>query len=323
VLLGNADGTFQTAVTYPVGPRPQSVAVRDLGNGKLDIVTANYATVSVLLGNGDGTFQQPAVDYPSGTNRLTSMAVGRLRRNGPLDLITTADDYVYVLLGNGDGTFAAPPRSFYVGDRPRDGAVGDFDGDGKLDFVVTTNQGLALLYGQGDGTFREPSYYYLTPGLFSLAVGSFQGTRFPDVAVINADAVSGYTLVSVLLNVGDGTPPPAPPPPGRPAGHKGPAPVAALFPGDGFSRIAGVDAALKAWPSSPGTPASATPSPRVLTPSLEVAGLEQYFAAATEQDHGFAWSRSKREALLGTNLGWVDEVGTEHFDHLLPQGRLA
>src|SRR5262249_53379913 len=139
-------------------------------------------------------------------------------------------------------------------------------GDGKLDFVVTTNypsyRGLALVYGQGDGTFQAPSYYFLTPGLFSLAVDSFQGTRFPDVAVVN-DAV-----VSVLLNVGDGT---------------GPAPAAAPFPDDGLPRRAGVGAALKAWPSSLGAPAGATPSPRPVTSSLEVTGVERSFAAATEQ----------------------------------------
>jgi hypothetical protein len=303
VLLGNGDGTFRRALTYPVGRGPSSVVVRDLGNGTLDIVTANFSTVSVLLGNGDGMFRA-AMDFEGS---FTSIAVGDFRGNGMLDLIATKNDFVgssvYVVLGNGNGTFAAPKDIVFVGDEPGNVAVGDFDGDGQLDFVVTTGypseRGVALLYGQGDGTFRAPSYYYLTPSLFSLAVDSFRGNRFPDVAVIN-DAV-----VSVLLNVGDG----AVPPPGGSAEHQGPTPVAALFPGDDFPQIAGVDAAPKAWPSSSRTPASATPSPWAVTPSLEVAGVERFFAAATEQNHGFGWPRSKREGLLSADDGWLDEVG--------------
>jgi hypothetical protein len=75
VLLGNGDGTFQTAVPYDAGAGVTfSVAVGDLsGNGKLDLVVGNYAggefngTVSVLMGNGDGTFQ-PAVHFPASSS---------------------------------------------------------------------------------------------------------------------------------------------------------------------------------------------------------------------------------------------------------------
>jgi autotransporter-associated beta strand protein len=305
VLLGNGDGTFQTAVTYAVSRASNALVVADLGNGQLDIVTAGYANGSVLLGNGDGTFQA-ALNFEIGTPYFTSLALRDFDGDGQLDLIATANSFadssVHLFLGNGDGTFArAPQGRIFVGDQPGDVAVADFDGDGKLDFVVTTNypsyRGLALLYGQGDGTFGAPSYYYLTPGLFSLAVDSFQGTRFPDVAVIN-DAV-----LSVLLNVGDGGA--VPPPPGRPAGRKDPGPAAALFPGDSFPPLAGVDAALLAW----GTPANITTSLRALMPSLEVARLERFFAAATEQDHRFASPRSKPEALLAADDRWVDGFG--------------
>ncbi len=66
VLLGNGDGTFKPAVSYPVDVAPFLVMVADLnGDGKLDILTANQGnsssclvcSVSILLGNGDGTFQ--------------------------------------------------------------------------------------------------------------------------------------------------------------------------------------------------------------------------------------------------------------------------
>jgi hypothetical protein len=51
ILLGNGDGTFQSAVSYGVGTAPSSVAAGDFnGDGKLDLVTANSGSnnVSVL-----------------------------------------------------------------------------------------------------------------------------------------------------------------------------------------------------------------------------------------------------------------------------------
>src|SRR6202035_971479 len=69
VLLGNGNGTLQTARTFAAGIRPQEVAVADInGDGKPDLVVANYGTyvyagtgtpgtMSFLLGNGNGTFQ--------------------------------------------------------------------------------------------------------------------------------------------------------------------------------------------------------------------------------------------------------------------------
>jgi FG-GAP-like repeat/Bacterial Ig-like domain (group 2) len=93
VLLGNGDGTFQTAVNYATGSGPPSVAIGDLnGDGYPDLVLANYGispdfqgSVSVLLGNGDGTFQ-PAVNYEAGTSS-DSVAIGDLDGDGHPDLV--------------------------------------------------------------------------------------------------------------------------------------------------------------------------------------------------------------------------------------------
>jgi len=59
VLLGNGDGTFQTAHHLEVGGRPSSVVVGDFnGDGWLDMAVAVLnSSVAVLLGNGDGSFQ--------------------------------------------------------------------------------------------------------------------------------------------------------------------------------------------------------------------------------------------------------------------------
>jgi hypothetical protein len=90
VLLGKGDGTFQTAVTYPVGASgPQSVAVGDFSqDGELDIVAANVDDnkISVLLGNGDGTFSTPVI-YTTGAG-ANSVAVAEFNGHFP-DLAVT------------------------------------------------------------------------------------------------------------------------------------------------------------------------------------------------------------------------------------------
>jgi hypothetical protein len=101
VLLGNGDGTFQTAVTYPSGGyAATSVAVADVnGDGWTDLVVANMCikdkpgcynstqgAVDVLPGIGDGTFQAP-VTYGAGGHVAWSVAVGDVNGDGRPDLV--------------------------------------------------------------------------------------------------------------------------------------------------------------------------------------------------------------------------------------------
>jgi len=124
VLLGNGDGTFQSAASYGSGGEfAYSVAAADVnGDGKPDLLVANQCatsnctnpngTVGVLMGNGDGTFQ-PAVMYASGGVNTNSVAVADVNGDGKPDLVISnqcadsncANGTVGVLLGNGNGTF--------------------------------------------------------------------------------------------------------------------------------------------------------------------------------------------------------------------------
>jgi hypothetical protein len=118
VLLGNGDGTFQTAVGYSSGGNgAMSLAVADVnGDGKLDLVAANYESdnLGVLLGNGDGTLQ-PAVTYPSGGNGPISVAIADVNRDAKPDLLAVNwygngnDAGLVALLLNNIAFCTAPP----------------------------------------------------------------------------------------------------------------------------------------------------------------------------------------------------------------------
>jgi hypothetical protein len=227
VLLGNGNGTFQTAVNYATGTTPVAVAVGDLnGDGKLDIVTANAgsSTVSVLLGNGDGTFKS-AVNYATGPDPV-SVAIGKF--NGKPDIVTAnqGDDSVSLLPGNGDGTFGAAQKVASFSAPAVSVAVGDFNGDGKLDLAVATrgtdgyfgwygyypgnSPAVNVLLGNGNGTFTTgsfsglPSPYFVPPSSYAppaVAAADLNGDGKPDLLVTDA----GDYAVDVLLNNGNGT----------------------------------------------------------------------------------------------------------------------
>jgi hypothetical protein len=217
VLLGYGDGTFQAAVSYPVGGcGPSAIAVGDFnGDGKLDLAVAwdlvyTAAYVTVLLGNGDGTFQT-AVSYPVGANP-SSVAVGDFNGDGKLDLAVANSNLngianesstsVSVLLGNGDGTFQTAVN-YPAGTNPISVAVGDFNGDGKPDLVVANAYGgVTVLLGNGNGTFQTPVSHPVDGNPNSVAVGDFNGDGKLDFAVANN---AGSYEVSVLLGNGDGT----------------------------------------------------------------------------------------------------------------------
>jgi hypothetical protein len=204
VLLGNGDGSFQSAKTYGTGgANAQAIAVADVnGDGKPDLLVANYCSgscpypgvVAVLLGNGDGTFQS-AVTYNSGGYEADSLAVADVNGDGKLDLVvanvcasssncslgsSSTTGALGVLFGNGDGTFQGAIVTIvpgYIGLGQL--ALGDFNGDRKLD--VASGGGDFLAFGNGDGTFQTP--LSLGAGGGAIAAGDFNRDGRPDLAV--------------------------------------------------------------------------------------------------------------------------------------------
>jgi hypothetical protein len=223
VLLGNGDGTFQSAKSYGSAGDygANSVFAADVnGDGKPDLIVANQCApsgycgnggVGVLLGNGDGTFRS-AVSYGcGGAYAALSVAVADVNGDGRPDILVAnqyavndqATGSVGVLLGNGDGTFQTAV-SYGSGDSATSFVtVGDVNADGKPDLVVANWGGssggsVGVLLGNGDGTFQTAATFATTGNDGgALALADFNGDETVDVA-------SGYGD-ALLLGNGDGT----------------------------------------------------------------------------------------------------------------------
>ncbi|MGP0019118.1 MAG: FG-GAP-like repeat-containing protein [Candidatus Sulfotelmatobacter sp.] len=229
VFLGNGDGTFETAATYPSGGlQATSVAVGDMNrDGKPDLVVANSCinsacpngAVTLLLGNGDGTFRS-ALAYNSGGLGTMSVALADVNGDGKLDaLVANYGEFVNsgnvgVLLGKGDGTFQ-PVTTYSVGPSPWALAVADLNKDGKPDLAVanscwcTAGASISVLMGNGDGTF-QPATTYDSGGndTFSVAISDINGDGNLDLIAgdhCNGPGCDTVGLAGVLLGNGDGT----------------------------------------------------------------------------------------------------------------------
>jgi FG-GAP-like repeat len=215
IFLGVGDGTFASAVNYPVGNGPFSIVSGDFnGDGVIDLAVGNQngATVSILLGNGDGTFSQPNPAYAVGTTDLADIVAGDFDGDGNLDLAITSpsNDTVAVALGNGDGTFdpAVTYSTGNSGDHPIAVTAVDLNGDSKIDLAVTNLNvnTVAILLGNGDGTFA-PKVIYIADnspfpgGPVAMTSGDFDGDGKVDLAI----TTQHFNTVSLLLGNGNGT----------------------------------------------------------------------------------------------------------------------
>ena len=171
--------TFQSPVLYTIGTNttPQSVAGGDFnGDGKPDLVVANFGgNVTVFVGNGDGTFQ-PAVNYAAGTNP-GFVAIGDLNQDGALDLAVANDGSssttISVLLGN---TIAAAARA-----------------NGKIIFQNGPPFSLS------DPTLG--TLYFVTPGAAATEFGGGNQPNFSldgsKIAFVNSDPGGHLAITSV------------------------------------------------------------------------------------------------------------------------------
>jgi hypothetical protein len=122
IVLGNGDGSFQSALTMAAGANAASVVAADFNrDGKLDLAVVNASplpgTVPVLLGLGNRFFQPPLA-FPVETNP-SFVLVRDFNLDGNLDLAVAnaASGSISVLMGLGNRLFATP-LTFDVGATP-------------------------------------------------------------------------------------------------------------------------------------------------------------------------------------------------------------
>lgn len=212
VLLGNGDGTFQPAITFPSGGLfPGSVVIADVNNdGRPDVLVTMctdlnvntacvHGAVAVLLGKGDGTFRRPLVQQVALSPG--SLAVADVNGDGKADLLVTGcvltpicAGVIAEFLGKGDGTFEAPT---YFPTNAGSVVAADMNGDGKLDLVVSTscpncadgyNGAVGVLLGNGNGRF-QPAGTFPSGGYRAgaVAVTDLNGDGKPDIVVTTCD----------------------------------------------------------------------------------------------------------------------------------------
>ncbi len=212
VLLGNGDGTFQTAIATSSGASLSQLTSADLnGDGKADLVGVFSASLMVYISNGDGSFA-PGVPYNLGVANAgaTVLSLGDFNGDGKTDVaVSVAGDNVagteIVFLGNGNGTFQTLPKTSTGILYPAYGVAGDFNGDGKLDLVLSGDDitcfptcNVYVLLGKGDGTFNAPTAAF--PGGGELAVADLNGDAKLDL-IFQEDPTVGQ----IYLGNGDGT----------------------------------------------------------------------------------------------------------------------
>jgi hypothetical protein len=198
VLLGNGNGTFRAAMSFPavgsVSPLFDFITFGDFNNdGRQDVGVPG----TLLLGNGDGTLRAP-LDAPF---TGTSVAVGYFNDDGILDIASVEPriNRIQVYIGTGDGLFRRPPILSPGALLPAQLATGYFNRDAIADLVVTDVDfgGLNVLLGNGDGTFRMGGPSGLLLG--SVAVDDFDGDGIDDLANFALEEVT------VALGRGDGS----------------------------------------------------------------------------------------------------------------------
>jgi len=208
VLTNDGSGGFALASSPVVGGGPVAVVAADVnGDGKVDLICANYGvyngsvangnTLSVLTNDGSGGFvlaSSPTVG--SGPNSIVAVDVNG---DGKADLVCAnlSSASLSVLTNDGRGGFVLA-SSPMVGNNPSSVIAADVNGDGAPDLICANGQDdtLSVLTNNGSGGFALACLLNVGSGPNSVTAADLNGDGKLDL--VCADN-SGNTL-SVLTN---------------------------------------------------------------------------------------------------------------------------
>ena len=158
VLLGNGDGTFQTAVHSTAGQGTGRIILAELDSlsGNMDLIVSNEEDnendITILKGNGDGTFHI-LTTYSTG-HRPVALVFEDFTQDGRKDLavahygkfvvssneVSSNDLDITLLIGHDDGTFDESQTKRFRGGQQVWGMVStDLNGDHIPDLAVASH----------------------------------------------------------------------------------------------------------------------------------------------------------------------------------------
>jgi len=219
MLLGNGDGTFQSAAPYELNHISSGIDTTDFNlDGNADVAAAvGPGATRILLGKGDGTLSigpDPAPGTPNPTGDGTLRA-GDFNGNGLIDVMGVQNG-AWTQFGDGSGNLGAPNTVPDTSTVPCCGAVGDFNNDGLSDIALVDQDHAYFLTNLGGGHYSTftlplpdpypPEWDYLQR---AVALGDFNGDGNVDAAIVTADFGKSTEYVPeslrIFLGNGDGT----------------------------------------------------------------------------------------------------------------------
>ncbi|WP_162907508.1 S8 family serine peptidase [Allorhizocola rhizosphaerae] len=191
---------FQAPLSYPVGARPNSVAVGDVtGDGRADALlttrsggAADQFKLFVFAQNADGSLAAP-VGYQTrlswGDDDGAGLGVLDIDRDGRLDVALATSAGVEVFEQSGSG--ALEPGRLLPGTAGAAHLVAaDMDTDGDADLVVNGSAGILLLTHEPDGNLLRSVVSADRPG--EIEVGDVDGDGRADIAGFSGTRIQVY-----------------------------------------------------------------------------------------------------------------------------------